>query len=1044
MGLVIYKSSAGSGKTSTLTFEYLRLALAHEQASVFNRILAITFTNKAAQEMKSRIRESLAHFALNDPFSGKQGYLGRNLCEALDITPEVLQERSASLLRTMLHQYADLSVSTIDSFMHRIVRTFAYDFSLPYQFEVELEEEELLAKAIDALFERIGKDEEVTEILVQFLWEQLNSERSLRIERELLRVAKALLQDRNRHYLAATEHWSLPDFSKLIERLQAYAPSIRDSIQKLASEALEQCVNQGLSVDSFAGKSKSIFGWLEKTAAQEWTAWKTYAWMAKDPVEWSNSKASEAERSTLEGLISKLTQTVAHIREQSSILTLLSLAGKRIYQQAVLNEINREVHRIKTEQNLVHISDFSPLIAQITATEPVPFIYERLGERYFHYFIDEFQDTSHLQWINVLPLLENSLAQDYTNLLVGDGKQIIYRWRGSEVEQFMYLPQLYNPRELPALAQRAGLIQREADVRNLTSNYRSKYEVVDFNNRFFDQLKTSLAENLQPVYDHHTQEGKRSDTGGYVSLQVVPAARAEEQEVTLRNYLNEKLLKLWEAGYVHSDVCVLVRKKEEAKHVAHWLQEDGYHVYSNESLLIQSSPRVHACTCLLHWLAQPEELYYQVALVTALQQIGWISEIPHGKLIRWKGAPERFTAWLSEIQLEVDPIAASSLPLTELLEFMLRLFGWTNETADAYVLAFGNLVLEFEQRQGNDLHAFLTWWESQRDKAALDVPPERNAIQLLTIHKSKGLEFPIVIMPYGCWDLGNHSQDMWLPLQYRDIDLPAALIPENKALQETSFREDYEREKQLQWLDNVNLYYVAFTRAAERLYVYLPQPLRSGNHTFAEVARSLSALPEFDAETGRLALGSEYDRAPEATTTETTPEAMSLVSEAWSTKLQVAVSSRQPHADADFGHWIHGLLHRAYTLRDLEQTIIPRLELTENAEYRRRGLAIVEAMLQDTQLQKLFSPDTNSWNEWEITDEQGRLLRLDRLVRTPDGTYTLLDYKTADRQADHVHQIQRYGRCVQHATGSTPTLILVYLEPLTLVTVPFDLHLFTT
>ena len=502
---LVYKSSAGSGKTFTLVREYITLVL--EDPEKYRNILAITFTNKAADEMKQRVLSSLKQLvALKKNYElritnydkDKKNPLVEELSKRLELTEEEICNRADTVLTSILHNYSDFSIGTIDSFVHRIIKTFAHDLYIPLNFEVEMDEDVLLDEATELLISKVGADENITKILVEFTENRTDDERSWHVENDIKNFASVLLKEEGQIYLDKLKEISLTDYFGIIKKLFALTTLFENNIKTIADKACGLIDRYNISQESFSQGRNGIGRYFINLAGGNIDKIQPNSYVLKTIEEdkWCSGKAEKADRDSIESIKGELKEYFNNIDElvnrDHKKYTLFSMIMQNIYPIAVLNEIKKIIDEIKTENNILHISEFNRIISGIVLKEPIPFIYERTGEKFKHYLIDEFQDTSLLQWQNLLPLIDNSLAENNLNMVVGDGKQAIYRWRNGEVEQFTSLPKIPVKTMTAIVKEREATLERNYKGVELDKNYRSGKLIVEFNNKLFSFIANKI------------------------------------------------------------------------------------------------------------------------------------------------------------------------------------------------------------------------------------------------------------------------------------------------------------------------------------------------------------------------------------------------------------------------------------------------------------------------------------------------------------------------------------------------------------------------
>ena len=449
MPFKIYRSSAGSGKTFTLVKEYLRLALASDKEDAYRAILAITFTNKAAEEMKARVLETLGLLAENG--SEKHAMTDILLSET-GISAALLADRSKRVLKHMLHHYSDISISTIDHFTHKVIRTFAQDLGLSMNFEVELDTEELSQQVVDRLLTLVGTNKTLTDALIDVTQSQIDEEKSWSVDDVLKKTVSVLFSEESRFHLEKLKKISLKDFNELRKKLRIKLQNTKNELKEISDDFSSSVKERGLTPQSFAGGKNGICNFFAKLSKEKLDAPTTTVIKNIDSDKWYGSKASPQEKEAIDEWRDEIIWKYERCLELLTIWDEYIIIFNQIYGIALLEEMHTILKDLQTEEEILHIGEFNHLVSNVVMHESAPFIYERIGYRFSHFLIDEFQDTSVLQWFNLLPLVDESLAHDNLCLVVGDAKQSIYRWRGGDVQQFIELPNIHRT---PYLQERA-------------------------------------------------------------------------------------------------------------------------------------------------------------------------------------------------------------------------------------------------------------------------------------------------------------------------------------------------------------------------------------------------------------------------------------------------------------------------------------------------------------------------------------------------------------------------------------------------------------
>lgn len=1048
----VYKSSAGSGKTFTLVKEYLALALGDpsDKPSAYRHILAITFTNKAAAEMKERIVKALKELAEENYSSISPGtgtLLGilkthEKLNGQGQVDDALIRRRAQAVLTAILHNYSDFAIGTIDAFVHKVVRTFAYDLKIPMSFDIEMDDEKLLTQAIDLLIAQIGNDGRLTKALIEFAESKTDDEKSWHIESDLMRFAKNLLNEEGTVYIEKLKALSVDDFFAIRETLSAEIKKFETAVTGFAAKAEELIRKSGLGAKQFYQGDRGIAGYFEKLAKGrlDYIRPNNYVLATISDDKWPAGKITKDEQVALESIKMQLResfQAIDRLREERyGEYMLFTLISKNMYSLAVLNEIEKLLAAYKLQNNIVHISEFNKMIAKIVLSEPVPFIYERLGERYNNYLIDEFQDTSVLQFQNLLPLIDNSLAGGYFTMLVGDGKQAIYRWRGGEVEQFAMLPAVFSHQNNPLVLEREESLKRNHNPQVLNRNFRSKREIIEFNNSLFRTLAGRLNEKYQGIYAALEQEFNPSNTGGYVQVEFLEEQNEAWREKNLSR-THELILGLKnDDGYQLKDIAVLVRKNTDGSEIANYLTERGIPVISSDSLLLGNSADVHFLHSLLKFLANSTDTIVQSEIVEYFIAKGRLQQ-PIDELIT--GITERkVLKVIQSIAPEFGILRLSKMALYELMEELVRLFG-LNRQPNAYIQFYLDEVLSYSIKKNNNLNDFIAYWEDKRSKASLVMPQGMDAVSIMTIHRSKGLEFPVVILPFSNGKVKNGKENLWIDLDSAALPgLPSALVPVSQDLRETAYAELYEEEKNKSLLDSLNVLYVGFTRPEERMYILADKPSRNPQN-MGRISDMLAYYYQVKGEWEEGKAVYTFGKAEKHIRHERTEQVGSYVlaafnSNRWRDSIRMRAAAPgiwktdMAETKKNYGVLVHTALARVKSAEDILPALSSMLEEglidTEEQENLR---AMIGRIVEKEELKAYYRKGLVVKNEAEIVSSGGELFRLDRVV-LDNKNAVIIDYKTGSENDKYKKQILEYGKLLEQMGYSVQERLLVYIE----------------
>ncbi|MGI4744026.1 MAG: UvrD-helicase domain-containing protein [Janthinobacterium lividum] len=931
----IYSASAGSGKTYQLTKEYLKLALGYPQPAdptgeriyrpdYFKSILAITFTNDAAGEMKERIVGALRRFAQETGGRAdtllvevaaelaQEGQLPKSLRTPAEWQREV-QQRAADTFRLVLYHYADFGVSTIDSFVQRVVTAFTRELGLPATFEVELDTDSVLRSAVAALIDKVNRDADsklLSQTLADYALGQAEQGRNWnKLPDELLEFGRALFSESVHEAVAQLGQKTMADFRALDQDIRTQQRAAEEAVQTQADRALAVLAAAGIEAEHLASGSSGIYGhftkwerWLsppdKDTLFPTPTARKTIEsgkWWSEKGKKAGLVPAIEAAQPALEDAFGEL---LALRAQYLPGYVLLGAVQPFLFHASLLSELNKLVEEISRERNVVLISEFNRRIAAIVLTEPVPFIYERLGEKYRHLLIDEFQDTSVLQWNNLLPLVENAVGNGGLSLAVGDAKQAIYRWRGGELEQILRLYQGdtdalaarardANMRRL--LDERYQTLQQNLEPHALAINYRSEPAIVGFNNEFFSYVRERSGEHdvVQGIFEpgFRQQVPGASPTplpsgegAGHVELlftkddapaQRYAPATGQYLDAPLPGYAPEAVLDYAEStcylalqlveqalteGYHLRDVAVLCRTRRQSRLLAKFLKERGFPIISADSLALQFAEVVNLLVAIMRVLHQGSDTLARAEALLLVDKV--VRRLPPtpararhlADVANDTESSRPFFDELRALGFDVAEKSTGNLGLYELTEKLIGVFGLLGANAESdYLFRFLDLTLEFSLKYGNNLGNFLAHWDERKGTLSINAPGGADAITITTVHKAKGLAYGVVIVPFADWALVPHAGELlWGRLDAADKPLPelpdVAVVRLNKTLTYTPLANQDAEEREKTLLDGLNTLYVAFTRPRHRLYILSKAPAEA-RKTTGELPLSPTPLP---------------------------------------------------------------------------------------------------------------------------------------------------------------------------------------------------------
>jgi len=1031
----VYDASAGSGKTFALVKEYLKLLFTRKHNDGFKQILAITFTNKAVGEMKIRILDTLKSFSDPEIISNPNGMFEAITTE-LNLKPTDVHLKSIALLNTIMHNYAAFDISTIDGFNHRLIRTFAHDLKIPINFEVELDTPTLLNQAVDSLISKAGTDAKLTKVLIDFALEKADDDKSWDVSRDFNSIAKLLINDNDLPHLDTIKYKTLEDFNTLKAELIKKIKNQETLIKQLATNLLDVFKSNGLDAKSFS--RGTLFNHFVKVSNFEF--YKIYENKLADNIAQGNvytKTLDSAKAQIIDQLLPEIEKVYHLIKDNVTSLKFIKAVYKNVTPLSVLNAINKELTTIKEDENKLLISEFNTLISKEIKNQPTPFIYERLGEKFRHYFIDEFQDTSQMQWENLVPLIENTLTgqnlkgEQGSAMLVGDAKQAIYRWRGGKAEQFLGLTKSDNPFPI------------EKEVVRLEYNYRSFNQVIQFNNAFFNYLSNTSFSSIDysDLYKKANQIPVLSQEG-FVNIQFLDLQKEDDVNELFPETVYETINKCLVNGYNLKDICILVRKKKEGVAIAEFLSEKGVRITSSETMLINNSEEVKLVINVFKLLINPNHLEVKIKVLDYIANTNNIQD-KHAFFKANLNAPlQDFFKSFEQFSIFCNPTALVQLSLFDLAEQIVRSFKMT-ETSNAYIQYFLDIVLEFSQKQISDLPSFVDYYESKKESLNIVSPSNQNAVQIMTIHKSKGLEFPVVIFPYAHLDIYKEVEPKeWFPLDQEQFNgFTKTLLNFNKDFEEfgTTGETIYNQHRSEQELDNINLLYVALTRPIEQLYIIskkenpvkgiITQNTYSGLLTNYLIDNSLWNDAQLEYSFGKVERESQHEDKVE--NTQETDQFISvskldhnikIITKSgylWDTEQENAIEK---------GNLIHDIMSQIQTIEDVQQVIFGYIQQGSINKQQAQILThTINGIINTPEVNPYFTNQYTIYNERDIITKTGNIIRPDRLA-IKDNEAVIIDYKTGLSNPKYQQQLEEYSDALKEMNFTVKKKILIYVN----------------
>ena len=903
----IFKASAGSGKTHTLSKTYLDLLLKADSKTAYRNILAVTFTNKATEEMKERILRDLAEEGKTNP-------------------------RAREILINLLHDYGSFSVSTIDKFFQQALRAFSRELGSSGNYQIELDKASLTKEAMDRVLDDLTeKDKDLLGWFTKQLETALDNGESFHLESSLYEMAEEF-GDVNEKFTY--------DKKKLTE-LKEKCKEIVDTFHKDVYE-------NALCIDTTTWGKTAAKGLAQYAGAQT---------KYKDSVKAANATtlAKLAETAGCEAMYALMNPQGRRWKEYRTA----RMVEKVIFTLGLAEEFYSKLAIIEEEKGVISLDESTNLLRDIIDGSDAPFIYEKLGVRFNHFLLDEFQDTSVVQWENFKPLLANSVSEGYSNIIVGDVKQSIYRWRNSD----------WNLLDKKIEENFEGKVK----VITLKENWRSTQSIVNFNNEFFTFAADNLG--LSTIYADVKREVKVKDSQeGCVTVDF-----CEDELEMIDGYIEQAVA----AGAKMSDMAILLRTNGEGKKVAEYLLSKGYSVISDDSLDLKSSLIIRKIVSYLHSLCNNSD---------------------------------SLNTYLSE-SLEIDS-EREYHSLLDLVDGVIKDLSETHpdeiKGQTLFIQSFMDDILEWTSIHGNDLRQYLKHWEES--KIAISSPNDPNAIRITTVHKSKGLAFPIVIFPFA-EKVGLFKEDtLWCHLD-SDAEMGESFnsifpVVLGKSSGDSFFSESLKNEMEMQRIDNLNIFYVCLTRARKEMHIIAKNPPKSlidGKSS----PNDLSQLLYLYCEQNGYTFGSPY-RWNEASKKEDS-EIEEFDAEYETYGMNPEACSRRFVASSDaWDYFSEEGIGQSKRLRGIEQhALLSRIRTSDDAP---EVLRSIEPQTRELLLERIsahsewFSPELKTLNEVAIIDSFGNTNRPDRVLVDEEGRVTVIDFKFGEEDEKYSGQVRRYMR----------------------------------
>lgn len=1025
----VINASAGSGKTYTLVQRLLMICLRYpNQPDAIRTVIALTFTNKAANEMKERILFYLGEF-VKDNYSENQDL--KNIQDALAeqgyrISLDDLQSRSQNVLDYILHHYSTLNIGTIDKFNSRLVKSFSYELGLAQNFNLEIQPEPYLIEAVDKMLDEIGEEQTVSEAFMDFVNYNLDNNERVNLNQTLYNSAKKFVNDIHYKPLQDNKDFEWKAYENKKNELREAIRSLKSESLELTKRALELIKSRDIEIEHFASGNNGIGGFFVNMLEFHKIKDKKFPFpsASEDSKIETFLKGASAKGKHKQSEIADILPQLISWRREIIDLYIDSQKKEKILEAILPLKVNADIQKklmeIEEENDLVLLSKFNIIINENLRNEPSAFIYEKVGTQFQHYFFDEFQDTSAMQWQNFLPLRDNSITSDNTSFtIVGDPKQSIYRFRGGESK--LMLDIISGEETSP----------KKAIAEHLKFNWRSAKNIVDFNNRLYDFMSQDLSEEHQKIFGENAIQGTQSKLDGRVKVHLlensVKAVFYEETSQKMQQDIQECL----DNGFTFSDITILCRGNNDIFNYSQLLGNlkvnyNGKETYiktiSEKGLTLDLSFTIKALIEFLKWEINPKNRQFLVKMMYFLNISGRIkmndftSEIKTILSLESKTDIENYINAHYQIKLVQNDVP--QLNLYNFIEYYIQEFSVENKEID-FLLNFLEMLFNYTQNAGATLKEFLKFWDDEASKISIQASENIDAVQIMTIHKAKGLEFPVVFIP-----MENKNNDKkfseWYDLNSED-ELKTVILnqfsPElenyDEDLAQFNFENSYRNK-----IDRFCIQYVATTRPVEQLFFYIEKPSKSSNNlelydfvTQFQPSENGESLESFD-----IFPVSDLKKQKKKEKKDYQSEKINSISQQTEkvSNIEIATTSKNYQNRVEhvrMGIFTHEILSQIKTKKDVTKVLNSYLlEGKITNEEKTSILERIENVLNDANYSVYFTENLKIINEREMfatENEQSKTYRPDRLVETKDG-FIIIDFKTGEEKEKDQKQVETY------------------------------------
>lgn len=1041
----VINASAGSGKTYALVQKLLMICLRYpNQQQVIRNILALTFTNKAANEMKERILSWLGKFkednyADNNDLKNIQKAFEE---EGLKITLDELHIRSKKLLDYILHNYSTLNIGTIDRFNSRLVRSFSYELGLAKNFNLEIDAEPFLIEAVDKMLDQIGENENISNSFMDYVDYSLDNNERINLNKNLYDSAKEFVKDIHYEHLNDNKEFNDENYENIKNTLRKDITANKKQSLELALQSIELFKSRNIEIEDFAQGKNGLGGFFPKVIEfyEKKRPGFPFPSSSEESVVDKYRKGTSAKAKHKETDVFDILEVLLENRMKLILLYIETQKKEKILSALLPLKVNKDIQdelkKIEEENDLVLLSKFNILINENLKNEPSAFIYEKVGSQFQHYFFDEFQDTSSLQWQNFVPLRDHSISTENTSFtLVGDPKQSIYRFRGGESKLML---DIINNKEISP---------KQASLLVLKDNWRSAKNIVQFNNELYQFHSHQLQEEHRQIFGSDGEQNPKSSIEGRVKVNLIENLTNEEFYDDVSVKMQKDIQECLDNGFKFSDITILCRgnfdifsysQKLGSLKVNYKGLETNIKTISDKGLTLELSDTIKAVVEFLKWETNPKNKPHLIMMMFYLNRLGKIEMQDFTlqmKEILELQQYENIIGFLEEkYSLKLKQDQFPKFNLYNYIEYYINEFSSGNKEID-FLLNFLEMLFNFTQNAGASTKEFLKYWDEEASKHTIQASENIDAIQIMTIHKAKGLEFPVVFIP-----MMNKNRDSefsnWFETEAEDVLKSVNINQFSKNLE--AYDEGIEKFNQensyKNLVDRLCLQYVATTRPVEQLFFYLQKANKTSNNLeileFVE-SKNLQNLDEFDLyETNPEMLKKQILHQNSEFKTQNI-EHLKNKSDSKSS-IQIATPSKNYQVRNEkvrVGLFVHELLSRINTPKDVDRVLETyvldgQITLEEKTEIKSVLMKIIDAHAE------FFDEKWQVINEKDIMiSENGmaKIYRPDRILKNDEG-YIILDFKTGSENEKNERQIETYKSVLEKLGKKVLKTKLIYIS----------------